>query len=103
MRLVAAGGRRIIPHNEAETLLKEDNVYINDKAYEVSMPDYFRFDMRVGYKFNGQRNTHEIAMDMINLTNRPNKWERRYNGTSKQIETIYQQGFFVTILYRLNF
>ncbi len=103
LRFVAAGGRRIIPLDEEGTLLEEENVYNYDMAYEPSMARYFRLDVRAGYKYNGQKLRHELGMDVINITNRPNEWEYRYNLISKQIETIYQQGIFFYVFYRINF
>ncbi len=103
IRFVAGGGRRIIPHDEEKTLQEGENVYLYDQAYESRMAPYFRLDTRVGYKFNGLRVRHEIAIDLTNITNRPNEWERQYNESTNQIEMIYQQGFFFFIYYRVNF
>jgi hypothetical protein len=103
IRTVAGGGRRVIPHNEEKTLEESDDVYIYDQAYESRMAPYFRLDTRVGYKYNGLRVRHEIAIDLTNITNRPNEWERTYNESSNQLEMTYQQGFFFFIYYRVNF
>jgi hypothetical protein len=103
IRTVAGGGRRIIPHNEEKTVEIGEDVYIYDRAYEERLAPYFRIDTRVGYKYNGLRMRHEIAVDLTNVTNRANEWERRYNDDSKQIEMIYQQGFFFFMYYRMNF
>jgi len=103
IRTVAGGGRRIIPHDEEKTLQEGDDVYLYDRAYEEGLAPYFRIDTRVGYKYNGIRVRHEIAIDLTNVTNRANEWERRYDETSNQIDMIYQQGFFFFIYYRVNF
>lgn len=102
-RTVAGGGRRIIPHDEKKTLQEGDDVYFYDRAYEDRLAPYFRIDTRVGYKYNGHKVRHEIAVDLTNVTNRANEWERRYDETSNQIEMIYQQGFFFFMYYRVNF
>jgi hypothetical protein len=103
IRTVAGGGRRIIPHNEEKTLQEDEDVYIYDWAYDVRLAPYFRIDTRMGYKYNGLRVRHEIAIDLTNVTNRANEWERRYNDVSNRIEMIYQQGFFFFMYYRINF
>jgi hypothetical protein len=103
IRTVAGGGRRIIPHDEEKTLQEGKDVYIYDRAYEDRLAPYFRLDTRVGYKYNGLRIRHEIALDLTNVTNRANEWELRYDETSNQIEMIYQQGFFFFLYYRINF
>jgi len=103
VRTVAAGGRRVIPHDEEKTLEEGENVYNFDEAYELQLADYFRIDGRVGYKLNGRKALHEIAVDLTNLTNRPNEYAQRYNPNTNQIEMIYQQGFFYIIYYQVRF
>jgi hypothetical protein len=103
IRAVAGGGRRIIPHDEEKTLADGEDIYLYDQAYDSRMAPYFRLDTRVGYKYNGRRIRHEIALDLTNITNRPNEWERQYNDSNNQLEMMYQQGFFFFIYYRINF
>ena len=103
IRFVAGGGRRIIPHDEGKTLEEGEDVYLYDLAYDRRLAPYFRLDARTGFKYNGLRVRHEIGLDLTNLTNRSNEWERRYNDGSDQIEMIYQQGFFFYLFYRINF
>jgi len=103
IRFVSAGGKRVIPHDVERTLEEGEDVYHYDQAYEERLADYYRLDARADYKYNGQKVRHEIGLDIVNITNRPNEWERRYNDQSKQIEMIYQQGIFFYIFYRINF
>jgi hypothetical protein len=103
IRLVGGGGRRIIPHDEERTLLEGEDVYNYDLAYESRMARYFRLDGRLGYKYNGRKARHEIGSDISNITNRPNEWSYRYDSDTRQIETIYQQGIFFYLFYRINF
>ncbi|MFC2112643.1 carboxypeptidase regulatory-like domain-containing protein [Bacteroidota bacterium] len=103
IRMVTAGGRRYIPHDEAQTIIERDDVYIYDEAFEHRLANYFRIDTRFAYKYNGLKLRHEVALDITNLTNRPNEWERLYDDVSKSIEMIYQQGLFFFIYYRINF
>ena len=103
IRFVGSGGRRIIPLDEEKTLQQGDEVYNYEQAYELKLADYFRLDARLGYKYNGAKVRHEIGLDVVNITNRPNEWERYYNKGSNQIEMLYQQGIFFFIFYRINF
>jgi hypothetical protein len=103
IRTVAGGGRRIIPHDEEKTYQEGEDVYIYDRAYDERLIPYFRIDTRVGYKYNGLRARHEIAVDLTNITNRPNEWQRLYDESTNQVEMIYQQGFFFFMYYRINF
>jgi hypothetical protein len=103
LRIVTSGGRRIIPHDEERTLEEEKDVYQYENAWEPRLATYFRMDAKAGYKYNGRKVRHEVAIDVTNLTNRQNEWERIYNGGSEMIEMVYQQGIFPNIYYRINF
>jgi hypothetical protein len=103
IRFVAAGGRRFIPLDKERTIQQKEAVYRYDQAYEPRLADYYRLDTRAGYKHNGPKVRHEIGMDITNVTNRPNEWEKRYDEHSNRIEMIYQQGIFFYVFYRINF
>ena len=103
VRLALTGGRRIIPHNELRTFEERDDIYFYDRAYEERLKDYFRLDTRIGYKMNFKKATHELAIDIVNITNRANEFERVFDEGTNRIETQYQQGFFITGFYRINF
>jgi hypothetical protein len=103
IRFVAGGGRRIIPHDEEKTLEKGEDVYLYDLAYERRLIPYLRLDARTGFKYNGIRIRHEVGVDLTNVTNRANEWQRLYDESANRIEMIYQQGFFFYMYYRINF
>jgi hypothetical protein len=103
IRTVAAGGRRVIPYDVEQTIEKGEDVYNYDEAYELQLAPYFRLDARIGYKISVRKVSHEIGLDLTNLTNRHNEFDQYYSATSKQIETIYQQGFFFFAFYRIRF
>ena len=103
VRIVVAGGRRVIPLDEEKSIEEGKDVYKFNEAYELQLSPYFRLDARVGYKISGSRVSHEIGVDLTNLTNRPNEFQQYYSPTSKQIETTYQQGFFFYAFYRIRF
>ncbi len=103
IRAVSAGGRRVIPHDEQRTIEEDKDVYNVEESFELQLADYFRIDTRVGYKLNGRKALHEIALDLTNITNRPNEYSRLYNAQTNLIETNYQQGFFFILFYRIRF
>ena len=103
IRTVAAGGRRVVPHDEEKSIEEGRNVYNWDEAYELQLAPYFRLDTRVGYKLNGKKASHEIALDLTNLTNRANEYSHIYNPFTNQMEMRYQQGFFFILYYRVRF
>jgi len=97
LRTVYAGGRRIIPFDYEKSKEENDTKYIYEKAYEKQVGDYFRLDIRIGVIFQNKNVTHELALDISNLTNQKNVYREKYN------KTYYQQGIFPMGLYRLIF
>jgi outer membrane receptor protein involved in Fe transport len=103
IKLVTAGGRRIIPLNVEQTILKEEEVYYYNQAYESQIPAYFRLDGRVSYLRHSKKITQEWAIDLTNITDNHNEFDRYYDSLSGKIKTRYQQGFLLVGLYRVNF
>ena len=103
IRAVTAGGRRVIPLDEEQTIEQGHNVYNFEESFELQLGAYARLDIRVGYKLNAKKTSHEIAVDFTNITNRPNELSQQYNSTTNQIEMMYNQGFFLIAYYRIRF
>ena len=59
--------------------------------------------MKVGYKINRARLTHEMALDLQNVSNNRNVFQQAYNARTNAIGTAYQQGFLPVPFYRLTF
>jgi hypothetical protein len=103
IRTVYAGGKRYVPINLEETIIQDEWVYHEDRAYEAQMKDYFRLDFRVGLVIQGKRFSHEIGFDITNLTGHQNEYYHWYDSDTQSIMTEYQQGFFPMGLYRIRF
>jgi hypothetical protein len=103
LRLVYAGGRRIIPYDLAKSIAENDTRYLYDQAYEKQVKNYFRMDLRIGAVFQGEKATHELAIDIVNVTNHKNVFRERYDNATKKPKISYQQGIFPMGLYRINF
>jgi hypothetical protein len=99
-----AGGMRYVPFY---TKKADDHYYIRvdewDKAYQQRRPDYFRINLRIGYKVNFRRATFEVALDMLNLTNRKNIYFEFYDPSTGEIRTVYQLPFIPVPLIRVQF
>jgi len=73
------------------------------KAYEQKFDDYFRTDLRIGFKMNGRKFNQEWAIDLQNLTNYKNIYSQSYNPRNDDISYDYQSGFYPMFLYRIQF
>jgi hypothetical protein len=104
LKMTWAGGMRFLPFHTEQV---DENYYIRvdewDHAYEERRPDYFRLNIRIGYKVNFRRTTLEIALDMLNVTNQQNIYFEFYDPSTGEIKKAYQLPFIPVPLIRLQF
>lgn len=102
-KATTTGGKFTTPIDFEASSAGRSAVYRYDQAYSQQQPEYFRADVKLGYKVNRARLTHEIAVDLQNVTNNRNVFQQTYNPRSNQLGTAYQQGFLPVPFYRLTF
>lgn len=102
-KLTWAGGQRYTPIDLQESIAEGDEVYDENRAYEEQFSDYFRADIRIGYKQSGKRFTQEWALDIQNFTNHKNPFGQNFNAETQEAETTFQLGLFPMLLYRITF
>ncbi len=98
-----AGGKRYIPIDLAASQNSNQTEYIYSRAYEDQYKDYFRIDVKFGFKMNGKKVTQEWAFDLQNILGRKNIFQQVYNPVKRNIQTEYQLGLFPMMTYRINF
>ncbi len=102
-RITSAGGRFLRPVDLARSAQTGITIYDDTNAFTSQQPAYFRTDLKFSYKINRKRLTHEIAIDLQNITNHQNVFQQAYNPRTQRIGTAYQQGFLPIPFYRLTF
>lgn len=102
-KITFAGGQRYTPIDLDASIASNETVYDSDQTFEARHPVYFRPDIRVGIKIDGEKLTQEFALDIQNIANVKNPFNRTYNANTQEIETTYQLGIFPMILYRITF
>jgi len=102
-RVVTSGGKRYLPIDFAKSEASGETVYDYSEAYEERQKDYFRTDIKISYRFNGKKVTHELALDVNNVFDTQNIWQQYYDPMANTIKTEYQTGRFPIPLYRLLF
>ena len=102
-KLTTAGGKYIRPINLEASAEANATVYDEARAFMQQQDGYFRTDLKIGYKLNRRRSTHELAIDLQNVTNHKNIFQQAYNPRLNKIGTAYQQGFLPIPFYRLTF
>jgi len=103
------GGKKIIP------LLRDDkgNLAVDaennkfwdyEKAYEDKIEDAFQMTLSASYKFNRKKATHEIFVNLENITNHIGKVSEFYDENEpNNIGYQTQFGFFPNVMYRVYF
>ena len=103
LKAATTGGRYATPLNLDASGVAHTAVYRTDQAFSDRQAAYFRADVKVGYKINRARLTHEMALDLQNVSNTRNVFQQAYNARTNAIGTAYQQGFLPVPFYRLTF
>jgi len=103
------GGKKYIPllrNEQGEVDVDpENNRYLDySKAYEDDLDDVFSLNFSVSYKINRDKSTHEIFLDLMNLTNNQARLSEYYD-ESKPDNVGYnkQVFFFPNLMYRVYF
>lgn len=98
-----AGGQRYIPVNVEATRQEGQIVYNNALAFEPRLPYYMRFDVKAWARINLPRLTHEIGVEIKNVTNRKNVYSYGFDLVKMEESTSYQTGLLPLGYYRITF
>ncbi len=102
-KTAVAGGRYILLVDVEKSKQEGTVIYSEKDVYTQQQQGYFRTDFKISYKTNRKRVTHEIAIDLQNITNHQNIFAQSFNPRTGQLTTTYQQGFLPIPFYRLTF
>lgn len=103
-----SGGRPYTPADVAASDARGDLVELDDERHTLRLADYFRLDTKLNYKIYRKGVTHEIGIDIVNVTNRQNIFGIRYvpdndGDPSNNIQFEYQLGLLPIFFYRIDF
>jgi len=102
-KLTRNGGGRFTPILLEESIAVGEEIRDNASAFTGQFPDYFRTDIRIGFKRIGKKITQEVALDVQNVTNQRNVFFEEYNVSTQGIATTFQTGRLPIPLYRIYF
>lgn len=107
-KITTAGGRWYGYVNLPASNYYNELVYL-DSAYNTrQFRPYFRADLKINYRINAKRVSHEIALDLVNILNTKNILSLAYapnplNASANPIRENYQLGFLPIFYYRIDF
>lgn len=108
MKVTMAGGKR---YGYADPVLSSlyNEVIFKDSLYnERQFKDYFRADFKINWKFNADKVTHEIGLDLVNIFNTKNLLSLTYapnlkNPSADPFAEKQQLGFLPIFYYKIDF
>ncbi|MDX1942976.1 MAG: TonB-dependent receptor [Saprospiraceae bacterium] len=104
-KLTTAGGRYYTPVDLEASKVAGEEVLQEDLAFSERNTPYFRWDVKFGYTINSKTKkfSQQFFLDLQNVTNNENIFQRRYNDLTNEVNNVYQSGFFPDLLYRIQF
>jgi hypothetical protein len=105
-KITSAGGRYYTPVDLAASQAARQQVLYGDNyAFTERLPNYFRFDLKFGYRINSKKRkfSQTISFDLQNISGQKNVFAQQYNRVNQQINTTYQNGFIPNFVYKVNF
>jgi len=108
LKATLAGGHRFTPIDTAASRKSNDVQYIDSQTNTLQLKDYFRLDAKINWKLNTKKFTHEIGLDLVNVTNNKNVLAQTYNRdgadhATNPIVNTYQLGFLPIFYYKIDF
>lgn len=102
-KITFSGGLRFTPYDTVQSARQEDPVVIDNQRNKYQFAPYFRFDIKLNYRCNTKRFTHEVGIDLVNVTGQQNILRVEYVSPSEPALKLYQLGFLPLFYYRLDF
>lgn len=105
-KFTTAGGRWRGNVDSLASANQRELVWENEGYNTIRMRPYYRLDLKVNYKINSKKVTHEFALDLVNLLNTKNILGLSYSPnptTGSLVSENYQLGFLPLFYYRIDF
>ncbi|MGB0807098.1 MAG: TonB-dependent receptor [Salibacteraceae bacterium] len=97
------GGNRFTPIDLDASISEGEEVRDQSQAYEGKYDDIFLTNLAVTYRVNKKKVTHEVKLDIQNVTNNQAAVGNYYNSDSQEIEEYYQLSLIPNLMYIIKF
>lgn len=108
LKFTAAGGRRYGYVDVEQSEIQHELVYKDSLFNTRQFKDYLRLDLKITYRYNSKKVTHEIGLDLVNILNTKNILALSYapsltDPSKEPIAERYQLGFLPIFYYKIDF
>ena len=106
-KITVAGGKRYGYVDLAKTQAANELVFSDSLFNERQFKDYFRADLKINWRMNAKKATHEIGLDLVNILNTRILLSLAYapnlaDPTAEPIAEKTQLGFLPIFYYRIE-
>lgn len=107
-KVTAAGNKRYSPVDTLATLRTAEIQWVDSLRNTKQFKDYFRADIKLNYRINSKKITHEIGVDLVNILGTKNVLKLSYapnpsDPSAEPIREEYQLGFLPIFYYKADF
>ncbi len=107
IKVTVAGGKRYGYVDIAASQALNELIFEDDGFNSRQFYDYFRADLKINWKYNAKRTTHEIGLDLVNIFNSKNLLSLAYapnlsDPTADPIAYKQQLGFLPIFYYKID-
>lgn len=108
MKISYAGGKRYGIPDDSLSAYYDDLIFIDSAFNDLQFRDYFRLDLKIGWRMNANRMTHEFGLDLVNVLNTKNLLGLAYapnlaDPSASPIAERLQLGFLPIFYYKIDF
>jgi CarboxypepD_reg-like domain/TonB-dependent Receptor Plug Domain len=106
-KITYAGGRRYTPADTLASAAAGEIVGIDSLRNTKRFKNYFRWDLKTGFRANRKKITHELGLDIVNILNTKNTLSLTYVPNPKNpldvVRENYQLGLLPLFYYKVDF
>ncbi|MDW8419686.1 MAG: TonB-dependent receptor [Chitinophagales bacterium] len=102
-KITFGGGQRYSPFDTTLSKLSDEPVIIDSLRNSLQFRPYFRFDIKLNYRCDTRKVTHEVGIDLVNVLMYKNILRVQYVGPDQPPREVYQLGFLPIFYYRIDF
>ena len=102
-RVTLLGGRRYTPINLEESIQQDKEVLYEELSFSKKADDVLYLNLAASYRINKPKLSHEIKLDIQNITNNQTAIDYYYNSIRDEIGEIPQLAILPVLSYSINF
>ncbi len=108
LKITYAGGKRYGYVDTITSKVLQEVIYRDSAFNERQFNAYFRMDLKINWKYNANKATHEIGIDLVNIFNTRNLLGLTYapnlaNPSAIPVAEKSQLGFLPLFYYKIDF